>query len=39
MTVYASFQAQSPDMLAILDDAGEVVNTLALDFFRQFYVA
>ncbi len=39
MTVYASFQAQSPDMLAILDDAGKVVDTLALDFFRQYYVA
>ena len=38
MVVYGSFQGDSPDMLAILDDDDNVVDTLSLDFFRKYYV-
>lgn len=39
MTVYASFQGESADMLAILDDNNNVTSTLTLDFFKQYFVA
>ncbi len=38
MIVYASFQGDSPDMLAILDEHDNVIDTLTLDFFKQYYV-
>ncbi len=37
MMVYASFQGDSPDMLAILDENDSVIDTLTLDFFKQYY--
>ena len=37
MTVYASFQGSGPEMLDILGDDDEVVATLTLDFFKQYY--
>lgn len=38
MMVYASFQGTGPEMLDILDENGTVLDTLTLDFFRQYYV-
>ncbi|MCY4215001.1 MAG: cupin domain-containing protein [Gammaproteobacteria bacterium] len=35
MTVYASFQGESPAMLALLDEDDNVTGTLTLDFFKQ----
>jgi len=39
MMVYASFQGTGPEMLDILDENDTVLDTLTLDFFRQYYVA
>ena len=38
MMVYASFQGTGQEMLDILDENGTVLDTLTLDFFRQYYV-
>lgn len=37
MTVYASFQGTGPEMLDILDEQGEVLTTLTLDFFKTYF--
>ncbi len=36
MTVYASFQGDSPNMLEILDDDDEIVDVLTIDFFKAY---
>ncbi|MFK7912372.1 MAG: cupin domain-containing protein [Pseudomonadales bacterium] len=36
MVVYASFQGTSADMLEILDESGNAVDVLTLDFFGQY---
>ena len=38
MVVYASFQGTSADMLDILDDDDQVIDTLTIDFFRDYAV-
>lgn len=37
MMVYASFQGTGPEMLDILDESNNVIDTLTLDFFKQYY--
>lgn len=38
MVVYASFQGTNADMLDILDDDDQVIDTLTIDFFRDYAV-
>ena len=38
MVVYASFQGTSADMLDILDEDDQVIDTLTIDFFRDYAV-
>lgn len=38
MTVYASFQGTSDAMLDILDEDDQVIDTLTIDFFRQYAI-
>ncbi len=38
MVVYASFQGTSADMLDILDDDDQVIDTLTIEFFRDYAV-
>jgi len=38
MTVYASFQGTSDAMLDILDEDDQIIDTLTIDFFRQYAV-
>ena len=37
MMVYASFQGTGPEMLDILDESDNVIDTLTLDFFNQYH--
>ena len=37
MMVYASFQGTGPEMLDTLDESNNVIDTLTLDFFKQYY--
>lgn len=37
MMVYASFQGTGPEMLDILDENDNVIATLTLEFFKQYY--
>lgn len=39
MVVYGSFQGDNPNMLDILDEDDNVIDTLTLDFFKKYYAA